>query len=59
MDTSPDCSGKDVKPQLVSNYRGGDIVLPGDPTQVIRASEHRALAPRGAVAELLARARRK
>jgi tripeptide aminopeptidase len=44
MDTSPDCTGKDVKPQLVRNYRGGDIVLPGDPTQVIRAKEHPALA---------------
>ena len=43
MDTSPDCSGKDVKPQIVRNYRGGDIVLPGDPTQVIRAAEHPAL----------------
>src|SRR6266568_1939018 len=43
MDTSPDCSGKDVKPQLVRNYRGGDIVLPADPTQVIRAAEHPAL----------------
>src|SRR3954462_1458685 len=43
MDTSPDCSGKDVKPQLVRNYRGGDIVLPADPTQVIRAAEHGAL----------------
>jgi len=44
MDTSPDCTGRDVKPQLVRNYRGGDIVLPGDPTQVIRAKEHPALA---------------
>jgi tripeptide aminopeptidase len=44
MDTSPDCTGKDVKPQMVRNYRGGDIVLPGDPTQVIRAAEHPALA---------------
>src|SRR6476620_3486159 len=43
MDTSPDCSGKDVKPQLVRNYRGGDIVLPGDPTQVIRVADHPAL----------------
>ncbi len=40
MDTSPDCSGKDVKPQIVKNYRGGDITLPGDPTQVIRFAEH-------------------
>jgi tripeptide aminopeptidase len=44
MDTSPDCSGANVKPQIVRNYQGGDIVLPGDPTQVIRAAEHAALA---------------
>jgi tripeptide aminopeptidase len=44
MDTSPDCTGKDVKPQLVRNYQGGDIVLPADPSQIIRAAEHPALA---------------
>ena len=44
MDTSPDCTGKNVRPQIVKNYRGGDIVLPADPTQVIRAAEHPALA---------------
>jgi len=44
MDTSPDCTGKDVKPQIVKNYRGGDIVLPGDPSQVIRPADHPALA---------------
>ena len=43
MDTSPDCTGKNVKPQLVRRYEGGDIVLPADPTQVIRAAEHPAL----------------
>ena len=43
MDTSPDCSGKDVKPQIVRNYRGGNIVLPGDPTQVIRVTDNPAL----------------
>lgn len=43
MDTSPDCSGKDVKPQVVKNYRGGDITLPGDTSQVIRFAEHHAL----------------
>ena len=43
MDTSPDCTGKDVKPQIVRNYRGGDMVLPGDPTQVIRFVDHPAL----------------
>jgi tripeptide aminopeptidase len=44
MDTSPDCTGRDVKPQIVGNYRGGDIVLPGDRAQIIRAAEHPALA---------------
>ena len=27
MDTSPDASGKDVKPCIIKNYNGGDIVL--------------------------------
>jgi tripeptide aminopeptidase len=44
MDTSPDCTGAGVKPQLVSNYRGGDIVLPADPSQIIRPADHPALA---------------
>ena len=44
MDTSPDCSGKNVKPQIVRNYRGGDIVLPADPSQIIRVADHPALA---------------
>jgi tripeptide aminopeptidase len=43
MDTSPDCTGANVKPQLVRNYRGGDIVLAADPTQIIRAADHPAL----------------
>jgi tripeptide aminopeptidase len=43
MDTSPDCTGKDVKPQIVKNYRGGDIVLPADPTQIIRVADNPAL----------------
>ena len=43
MDTSPDVTGKNVKPQLVKNYRGGDIILPGDTSQVIRFTEHPAL----------------
>jgi tripeptide aminopeptidase len=44
MDTSPDCTGTNVRPQIVKNYRGGDIALPGDPSQVIRAADHPALA---------------
>jgi tripeptide aminopeptidase len=43
MDTSPDVTGKDVKPQVVNNYRGGDITLSGDTSQVIRFAEHPAL----------------
>ena len=44
MDTSPDCSGENVKPQIVQNYQGGDIMLPGDPAQVIRVRDNPALA---------------
>ncbi len=40
MDTSPDCSGKDVKPQVHKNYAGKDIVLLGDSNQVIRFADH-------------------
>jgi len=40
MDTSPDCTGANVKPQIVKNYRGGDIHLTADPAQVIRTAEH-------------------
>jgi tripeptide aminopeptidase len=43
MDTSPDCSGKNVNPIIHKKYNGGDIVLPNDKSQVIKASEHPAL----------------
>jgi tripeptide aminopeptidase len=43
MDTAPDFTGTNVKPQHVLNYRGGDIQLTGDAQQVIRVSEHPAL----------------
>ncbi|QFY59144.1 peptidase T [Rhizobium grahamii] len=43
MDTAPDFSGTGVKPQVLRNYRGGDIVLTGDTQQVIRVSDHPAL----------------
>ena len=29
MDTAPDCSGENVKPQIIERYDGGDVVLPG------------------------------
>jgi len=40
MDTAPDFTGTNVKPQLVRNYRGGDITLTGDTSQVIRVASH-------------------
>ncbi len=40
MDTSPDCSGENVKPLIHKNYKGEDIVLPNDTTQIIKAAEH-------------------
>jgi tripeptide aminopeptidase len=39
VDTSPSTSGANVKPQVMT-YQGGDIVLPGDPSVVIRESEN-------------------
>ena len=27
IDTSPDCSGNNIKPRIIENYNGGDIVL--------------------------------
>ncbi|GAB1716046.1 MAG: peptidase T, Metallo peptidase, MEROPS family M20B [Nitrobacter sp.] len=44
MDTSPDCSGANVKPQIVRDYRGNDIVLCGDQSQAIRIADNPALA---------------
>ncbi|MGO4623252.1 peptidase T [Ensifer sp. 2YAB10] len=40
MDTAPDFTGTNVKPQIVRNYQGGDIKLTGDPQQVIRVADH-------------------
>jgi tripeptide aminopeptidase len=40
VDTSPDCSGEGVKPIVHTNYQGKDIVLPDDPSVVIRMSDH-------------------
>ncbi len=40
MDTAPDFTGTNVKPQIVCNYRGGDIRLTGDTNQVIRVESH-------------------
>jgi tripeptide aminopeptidase len=40
VDTNPENSGKDVKPQVLHDYGGGDIVLKKDPSKVIRVSEN-------------------
>jgi tripeptide aminopeptidase len=39
LDTSPETSGKNVKPIVHRNYAGGDIELPGDPTKVLRGDD--------------------
>lgn len=40
MDTSPDVSGANVKPIIHTNYQGGDIVLPGDRSQIITEAKN-------------------
>ena len=39
VDTAPDASGKDVKPQIIKDYDGGDIPLKGVPGLSLRPSE--------------------
>ena len=39
VDTSPDASGADIKPQIIENYDGGDIALKGVPGLFLRPSE--------------------
>lgn len=40
MDTSPSVSGANVNAIIHKNYKGGDIVLPNDKTQVITAAQN-------------------
>jgi tripeptide aminopeptidase len=40
LDTSPETPGAGVKPQVIENYQGGDLVLPGDPSRVIRTADN-------------------
>jgi tripeptide aminopeptidase len=40
MDTSPDCSGKNVNPIVHQNFNGEDIILPKDVTQILKVDEH-------------------
>ena len=44
VDTSPEMSGRDVKPVVHRNYNGRDLVLPDDQEIVIRADDNPALA---------------
>jgi tripeptide aminopeptidase len=44
VDTSPEMPGHDVRPLVHERYDGGDIVMPDDPSVVLRASENHALA---------------
>jgi len=44
VDTSPEMSGADVKPIVHASYDGRDLVLPDDPTAVLRLGETPALA---------------
>jgi tripeptide aminopeptidase len=46
MDTSQDESGANVQPQVVRNWDGSDIVLPGDHDKVLRGRENPILAGR-------------
>ena len=39
VDTAPDASGKDVKPQIIDCYDGGDIPLKGVPGLFLKPSE--------------------
>ena len=39
LDTSPETTGKNVKPTVHPNYDGSDVVLSGDPSRVIRVAD--------------------
>ncbi len=39
VDTAPDASGKDVKPQIIENYGGGDILLNAEKELYLKVSE--------------------
>ena len=43
LDTSPETSGKNVQPQIIRDYQGGDLPLAGDSSKVITVAENPAL----------------
>jgi tripeptide aminopeptidase len=40
MDTSPEAPGANVQPVIHTNYQGGDIILPKDPSQIIKVADN-------------------
>jgi tripeptide aminopeptidase len=44
LDTSPETSGHNVKPIVHRSFDGGDIVLPGDSSKLLRAADNPELA---------------
>ena len=44
VDTSPDCTGENVKPIIHQNYQGQDLILPDDYSQIIKFTQHEDLA---------------
>jgi tripeptide aminopeptidase len=40
VDTSPETTGKDVRPHVINNYKGGDIRLAADATKIIRVADN-------------------
>lgn len=40
VDTSPETTGKNVKPNVIHDYAGGDIQLSGDPSKVITVRDN-------------------
>ena len=44
VDTSPAVTGANVNPQILKNYKGGDIKLLNDPNQIIKAEDNPDLA---------------
>jgi tripeptide aminopeptidase len=47
LDTSPETSGEGVKPIVHRNYAGGDLVLPGDPSRILRGDNPELAACKG------------
>jgi len=39
VDTSPETTGKNVKPEVINDFDGQDVTLPGDPTKIITSAQ--------------------